>query len=78
MPSPTISGAGGGVLVTARWSFAGNDLARKLRNAQSNTWTNYAMPLPDLKTPIQDSLLVNIHRQSIVGDARRAAAAQAD
>ena len=47
------SGAGGGVLVTRDGRLLAM-IGKELRNAQSNTWTNYAMPLPDLKTPIQD------------------------
>lgn len=47
------SGAAGGVLVTRDGRLVAM-IGKELRNAQSNTWTNYAMPLVDLKTPIQD------------------------
>jgi serine protease Do len=47
------SGAAGGVLTTRDGRLLAM-VGKELRNAQSNTWTNYAMPLTDLKTPIQD------------------------
>lgn len=47
------SGAAGGVLTTRDGKLLAM-VGKELRNAQSNTWTNYAMPLTELKTPIQD------------------------
>lgn len=47
------SGAAGGVLTTRDGRLLAM-IGKELRNAQSNTWTNYAMPLGELKTPIQD------------------------
>lgn len=47
------SGAAGGVLTTRDGHLLAM-IGKELRNAQSNTWTNYAMPLTALKTPIQD------------------------
>ncbi len=47
------SGGAGGVLTTRDGKLLAV-IGKELRNAQSNTWTNYGMPLADLKTPIQD------------------------
>jgi serine protease Do len=46
-------GSGGGVLTTRDGQLAGM-VGKELRNAQSNTWMNYAIPIAELKTAIQD------------------------
>ncbi|MFN7806208.1 MAG: S1C family serine protease [Planctomycetaceae bacterium] len=46
-------GSGGGVLTTRDGQLAGM-VGKELRNAQSNTWMNYAIPISELKTAIQD------------------------
>jgi serine protease Do len=46
-------GSGGGVLTTRDGLLAGM-VGKELRNAQSNTWMNYAIPISELKTAIQD------------------------
>ncbi|MCY2968879.1 MAG: S1C family serine protease [Planctomycetota bacterium] len=46
-------GSGGGVITTRDGALAGM-IGKELRNAQSNTWMNYAIPIAELKVPIQD------------------------
>jgi serine protease Do len=46
-------GSGGGVLTTRDGMLAGM-VGKELRNAQSNTWMNYAIPISELKTAITD------------------------
>jgi serine protease Do len=45
-------GAGGGVLVTRAGRLLGM-IGKELRNSESNTWVNYAVPISELKQPIQ-------------------------
>ncbi|HAA63255.1 MAG TPA: serine protease [Planctomycetaceae bacterium] len=45
-------GAGGGVLTTRGGQLLGM-IGKELRNAASNTWVNYAVPISELKQPIQ-------------------------
>ena len=45
-------GAGGGVLTTRAGRLLGM-IGKELRNAESNTWVNYAVPISELKQPIQ-------------------------
>jgi len=45
-------GAGGGVLTTRGGRLLGM-IGKELRNAESNTWVNYAVPIAELKQPIQ-------------------------
>lgn len=44
-------GAGGGVLTTLNGKLLGM-VGKELRNAESNTWVNYAIPISELKGPI--------------------------
>jgi serine protease Do len=44
-------GAGGGVLTTAQGALVGM-IGKELRNTQTNTWINYAIPIGELKTVI--------------------------
>lgn len=46
-------GAAGGALTTLDGRLVGM-IGRELRNAESNTWVNYAVPLKDLRKPIED------------------------
>ncbi|MFP6701467.1 MAG: trypsin-like peptidase domain-containing protein [Planctomycetaceae bacterium] len=46
-------GAGGGVLTTRSGRLLGM-IGKELRNAESNTWVNYAVPISELKRPIQE------------------------
>ncbi len=48
-------GSGGGVVVTREGDLAGM-IGKELRNAQSNTWMNYAIPLSELRQPIEDMI----------------------
>ncbi|QDT38133.1 S1C family serine protease [Stratiformator vulcanicus] len=48
-------GAGGGIVITRSGKPLGM-IGREIRNADSNTWVNYAIPLRDLKTPIEQIL----------------------
>lgn len=45
-------GAGGGVLTTRAGRLLGM-IGKELRNAESNTWVNYAVPISELKQPIR-------------------------
>jgi serine protease Do len=47
------SGSLGGVLTTRDGRLLAM-IGKELRNAQSNTWVNYAMPIAELKDPIQE------------------------
>ena len=49
------SGAAGGVVVTPRGRLVGI-LGKELKNARSNTWVNYAMPIQSLAPSIQQML----------------------
>jgi serine protease Do len=44
-------GAGGGALTTAQGALVGM-IGKELRNTQTNTWINYAIPIGELKTVI--------------------------
>lgn len=44
-------GAGGGVLTTRDGALLGM-IGKELRNAQTNTWMNYAIPITELKTAV--------------------------
>jgi serine protease Do len=46
-------GAAGGALTTLDGRLVGM-IGRELRNAESNTWVNYAVPLKDLRKTIED------------------------
>jgi serine protease Do len=46
------SGAAGGALVTRRGELAGM-LGKELRNAQNNTWINYAIPIAELRSSVE-------------------------
>lgn len=46
------SGAGGGLLTTREGKLLGM-IGRELRNAETNTWLNYSIPLTELVTPVQ-------------------------
>lgn len=48
-------GAAGGALTTLDGKLIGM-IGRELRNAESNTWMNYAIPLKELRGPIEDIL----------------------
>ncbi len=48
-------GAAGGVITTRDGKLLGV-IGKELRNAQSNTWINYAIPVTELKTVIQQIL----------------------
>ena len=45
-------GAGGGVLTTRSGRLLGM-IGKEIRNAETNTWVNYAVPIVELKTPIE-------------------------
>lgn len=47
------SGGNGGVLTTRDGRLVAM-IGQELRNAQSNTWINYSLPIAELKTAIQD------------------------
>lgn len=44
-------GAGGGVIVTQDGELIGM-IGKELRNAETNTWLNYAIPIDQIQTPI--------------------------
>lgn len=44
-------GAGGGIVTSADGVLLGM-IGKELRNTQTNTWINYAIPISELKTPI--------------------------
>jgi len=46
-------GAGGGMLTTRDGRLLGM-IGKELKNAESNTWINYAIPLSELQTPIRE------------------------
>ncbi len=46
-------GAGGGALTTRSGRLLGM-IGKELRNSESNTWVNYAVPISELKRPIQE------------------------
>jgi len=48
-------GSAGGVLTDRQGNLAGI-LGKELRNAQNNTWLNYAIPAAELVTPVDDIL----------------------
>jgi serine protease Do len=48
-------GAAGGALTTLDGRLIGM-IGRELRNAESNTWVNYALPVKDLRTPIEEMI----------------------
>lgn len=45
-------GAGGGVLTTRSGRLLGM-IGKEIRNAETNTWVNYAVPIAELKEPIE-------------------------
>ena len=49
------SGAGGGVITTYDGKLVGV-IGKQLRNNQTNTWVNYAIPINVLKTPIEQMM----------------------
>jgi serine protease Do len=46
-------GAGGGIITSADGVLLGM-IGKELRNTQTNTWINYAIPISELKTPISE------------------------
>jgi serine protease Do len=46
-------GSGGGMLTTRDGRLLAM-IGKEIRNSQSNTWINYAIPISELKTPIQE------------------------
>lgn len=51
-------GSGGGVLTTWDGRLLGM-IGKELRNAQTNTWVNYVMPLTELRQPIEEIISGN-------------------
>ncbi|MDG2380304.1 MAG: S1C family serine protease [Pirellulaceae bacterium] len=61
------AGAAGGALTTFQGELLGI-LGKELRNAQTNTWLNFAIPITSLKSTIEDILAGRVRRER---EARR-------
>lgn len=56
------SGAAGGLLATHEGKLLGM-IGREVRNAETNTWLNYSIPIPELKTAIEEIISGNFRSQ---------------
>ena len=65
-------GAAGGALTGLSGQLAGV-LGKQLRNAMSNTWLNYAIPIDEIIPPVEDILAGNIRPRAADQTARRPA-----
>ncbi|MCA9122815.1 MAG: serine protease [Planctomycetaceae bacterium] len=63
-------GAAGGALTDRRGQLAGI-LGKELRNSLDNTWLNYAIPIPEIKTSVDEILAGNSRPISSEPDRRR-------
>jgi serine protease Do len=67
-------GSGGGVLTTWDGRLLGM-IGKELRNAQTNTWINYVIPISELKQPIEEIIAGKFtSRRAADGDQESAAA----
>jgi serine protease Do len=67
------AGAAGGALTDARGQLAGL-LGKELRNAQTNTWLNYAIPIEAIRATVQ-AILAGTHHVPASEDTAASAAA---
>lgn len=54
-------GAGGGIVTTTRGQIVGM-IGKELRNSETNTWLNYAIPLDEIAVPIEEIITGRFRR----------------
>lgn len=70
-------GAGGGVLTTWDGRLLGM-IGKELRNAQTNTWVNYVMPITELRQPIAEIISGNFAARRTGDSDAESASSQPD
>lgn len=60
-------GAGGGVLTTWDGRLLGM-IGKELRNAQTNTWINYAVPLSELRSTVEQIISGNFEKKPVADE----------
>ncbi|MFV1968164.1 MAG: S1C family serine protease [Pirellulaceae bacterium] len=63
-------GTAGGALTDRRGQLAGM-LGKELRSVQDNTWLNYALPIPEIASAVEDILAGRSRRRSTEPEVRR-------
>lgn len=61
-------GAGGGVIVTYDGQLVGM-IGKELRNAETNTWLNYAIPIDELREPAQQIIEDRYERREALSES---------